>query len=532
LNQAAAVTEAPTRRDSGRLRHLIFFLCAILSFGNASATDVDVSVRRTTPLHVYPAGEKFAFDVTVSTQAGKEVEAIFYQWRDFRGEPLGPKMSLSADGRTTIRSPSNEPPPGYLGLTFLADNPTIVFNESTGSRSEFGFVVLSSKSVADRRLNAESPFGLVHADPSDPYVPTWIKTLTWNTTGPAHWRGELQQRRDAGLLELPMISGKRWVSDGDRPVSTKFLETLHDRFREYITADPAATHWELGREENLSRRFEKPAYFANLAAKAAAIRNASEGITDDLRLIYQIGGRSLSDAKSFLASEAAVHFNILAPHPYFWPDFPAPEKWLEQFIDQRREAMQENGVDMPMWFTEIGAPQNDAAVAQMLSGDKPVRGHRRDENAAWLVRTHVISLAAGIEKIFWYNYADRDPSTTDVEDHFGLVDYWGFPKPSYAAYVNMTDCLDGKTFSGKRELAGGLRVYEFSGDSNRCIVAWTYPESTVTASVSSLIGNESGNTTIRNTVGFPIDISESLAIDGYPVLLTVRANTPEADRSR
>ena len=528
----AAVVGCPTRSDRGRSCYAIFVLCAILVLGNASAANVDVAVRAATPRHVYPSGEAFTFDVTVSTQAGEEVDGIFYQWRDFRGRPMGPKMPLSADGRTRIRSPSTEQPPGYLGLAFLADNPTIIFNESTGSRREFGFVALPSKSVADRKLNTESPFGLVHADPSDPYISTWIKTLTWNTTGPAHWRAELQQRRDAGLLELPMISGKRWVSDDARPVSKKFMEILHDRFREYITADPAATHWELGREENLSRRFEKPAYFANLAAKAAAIRNASEGVTDDLRLIYQIGGRSLSDAKSFLASDAAIHFDILAPHPYFWPDFPVPEKWLEQFIDQRREAMQDNDIDMPMWFTEIGAPQNDAAVAQMLSGDRPVRGHRRDENAAWLIRTHVISLAAGIEKIFWYNYADRDPSTTDVEDHFGLVDYWGFPKPSYAAYVNMIDCLDGRSFSGKRELAGGLRVYKFSSGSNHCIVAWTYPESTVTASLRSLVGSESEITTIRNTVGSPIDKSGSLAIDGYPVLLTVRAKAPETDRSR
>ena len=72
--------------------------------------------------------------------------------------------------------------------------------------------------------------------------------------------------------------------------------------------------------------------------------------------------------------------------------------------------MRDLDVDLPMWFTEIGAPQNDAGVPQMRSGDNPVRGQGRDENAAYVVKTHVISLAKGIEKIFWYNYIDRDPS--------------------------------------------------------------------------------------------------------------------------
>jgi hypothetical protein len=182
----------------------------------------------------------------------------------------------------------------------------------------------------------------------------------------------MQDRRDSGFRELPIVSGAGWVSGDSTVVSLEFIAALQKKFRSYIEADPVTKHWELGREENLRSRFKEPQYFANLAAKATAIRDVSQ----DVRLLYQVGGRSLSDAKAFFASEAADDFDIIAPHPCAWPDFPPPEEWLADFIDERRDAMRQYGVSFPMWFTEIGAPQNDARVSQMRSGDHPVRGMR------------------------------------------------------------------------------------------------------------------------------------------------------------
>ena len=178
-----------------------------------------------------------------------------------------------------------------------------------------------------------------------------------------------------------------------------------------------------------------------------------------------------------------------------------------------------------MWFTEIGAPQNDAGVSRMLSGSKRVRGQRRDENAAFLIKTHVISLAMGIQKIFWYNYADRDPSITDVEDHFGLFDFWGFPKPSYAAYVHMVNCIGGKSFEDRRNLSNDIQVYAFSDGDRRCIVAWTYPAATKTVSLASILAapNENNITGVMNTAGTPLEFSTDVVIDGFPIFLTASA---------
>ena len=488
----------------------------------SNGPSVDVEIRDTTPYHVFQSGKPFSFDILMTIISGESPEGLGYQWRDFRGNPLGPVLSIAGGVLTTVSSPSATPQPGYYGLTFVADDSSVTFNASSGSRKEIGFVVLPDQSITDRKFAPESPFGITHADLDDPYISTWVKTLTWNTTASKWWNGEMARRRDAGLQELPIVSGDGWVSDDSVAVPADFLAALEDKFRAYISADRAIEHWELGREENLSSRFEQRAYFANLESKAKVIRRASTDATPNLRLLYQIGGRSLGDAKAFFASAAVDDFDIFAPHPYAWPDFPTPEMWLESYIAKQRDAMRQHGVDFPIWFTEIGAPQNDAGVSRMLSGSKRVRGQSRDENAAFLIKTHVISLAMGIQKIFWYNYVDRGPSTTDVEDHFGLFDFWEFPKPSYAAYVNMVNCIGGKSFEDRRNLSGDIHVYEFSDGDRRCIVVWTYPEATKTVSLASILAapNENNVTRVMNTVGTPLKFSTDVVIDGFPIFLT------------
>lgn len=502
---------------------LVIMASAIFQLNaEAAGSTVEVEVHDRTGSRVFSPGGPFSFDITATVTSGQIPAGLGYQWRDFRGKPLGPTVPLAGGARVTVTSPSDDPQVGYYGLTFLPEDQNVAFNQSTGSRREFGFAVLPARSVSDRPLNAASPFGVVHADLDDPYLPTWIKTMTWHTSGPEWWGFEMKRRRVKGLLELPLVSGDGWTSDDASPVTGEFIEALQDKIRRYFKADRKIEHWELGREENLRSRFEEPRYFANLKTKTAAVREVAEDVNPGIRFLYQVAGRSLTDVKDFLASEAADEFDILAPHPYLWPDFPAPEEWLEAFIDERRRAMQQAGRNMPMWFTEIGAPQNDARVSQMLSGSARVRGQARDEHAAYIVKVHVLALARGIERILWYNYRDRDPSTTDVEDHFGMIDYWGFPKPAYLAYVTLTQCLEDKVFHSKKELPPDIHVYEFSNADESCLVAWAYPAAEQSVPLSAIRPeiDEADLLTVTNAVGTPLRVSATVSLSEFPVFVT------------
>jgi hypothetical protein len=493
-------------------RHARCFLAvAIFCLSVAcSNSQVEVEIHDDTPLHIFPPGSAFSFDITVTVASGPIPEGLGYQWRNFRGEPLGPIVHVTPGERTTVTSPVDAPEVGYYGLAFLPNDRSVRFNESSGRRREIGFAVLPERAVSDRTLDPTSPFGVVHANLDDPYLPTWIKTMTWRTTSARWWGYEMQKRRDMGLRELPLVSGDGWTNDDTK------------RIRGYFEAEPAIEHWELGREENLRSRFEEPFYFANLKAKAAAARRIADEVNPRMRFLYQIAGRSLSDMTSFLESEAAAEFDILAPHPYAWPNFPTPETWLEAFIDERWSEIARTDRNFPMWFTEVGAPQNDADVLLMLSGKSPVWGHTRDEHAAYLVKLHTIALAKGVEKIVWYNYKDRGPSTTDVEDHFGMFDYWGFPKPAYATYVNMTQCLEGKRYQEERHLEGNIRVYEFLGARENCLVAWMHPAATRAVPISTIQSSDDEVISVTDLVGAPVQASPDIELDEHPVFIRVR----------
>lgn len=504
---------------------LMTLICAC-AFHGAGASTVEIEIADATPFHVFPAGRAFSFDVTATITAGPMPRGLAYQWRDFRGDPLGPKVPFSAGVAFTVSSPSDAPEVAYYGLAFSSDPPGVTFNSATGTRKEIGFAALPRESATNTIPAAESQFGVVHADLDDPHLSSWVKTLTWNTIRFDAWKAAMSRRRSVGVQELPIVTGDGWTSDDTAPVSDAFLGKLEDRIRQYMAADPSMTYWELGLEENLGRRFSEPFYFDNLKAKAATVRHVANDINPNARLLFQIAGRKANDARDFLASNAAAEFDILAPHPYAWPFFPTPEKWLAGFIDDLRSVMRRYGDDYPLWMTEFGAPQNDARVAMMFSGAKPVRGLRRSDHAAYLVKSHVIALERGVEKIFWYNYRDRGTGRHDPEDHFGLVDYWGFPKPSYAAYATMVDCLEGKDFLARRGAAGGIRIYEFGDAVERCFVMWTYPASTRTIPVSVIEpGLDKGSVlSLTNTVGTPLVLSTEVIVDAFPVFLKAAVN--------
>ena len=75
-----------------------------------------------------------------------------------------------------------------------------------------------------------------------------------------------------------------------------------------------------------------------------------------------------------------------------------------------------------------------------------------------------------MERAFWYNLKDRGSNRDYAEDHFGLIDYWGYPKPAYPAYVTMLHNLAGKP-AGKRVRFDDVWAYEFASDDDAAVVA-------------------------------------------------------------
>jgi hypothetical protein len=148
-------------------------------------------------------------------------------------------------------------------------------------------------------------------------------------------------------------------------------------------------------------------------------------------------------------------------HPYAWPDFPTPEEWLEEFLRATQRMMLANGFAMPIWFTEVGAPHHGTYPGGLFGyPDRrtKVTGQTRYGAAIYMIKLHVMALHQGVQKIFWYNYIDRRPEREYAENHFGMRDYWDYPKPVYPAYFNLHSCLNGKVPARAVRLHNNVRI--------------------------------------------------------------------------
>lgn len=463
------------------------------------------------------------FTITIQLTGNTDARPSYY-WRDFRGAALSASRSLVGNGRHVIDSP--EEVPSYIELVFEPDRMNgRISGREPGEEYAVGFAVIPSTGKSRRQLpNPTGRFGLVHADFDAPYLAPWSKTLTWLTTGSQWWGREMKQRRSAGVIELPIIVDDAWLSDDSKRISERQLAQLAGRAEAYFAADPQTLFWETGIEENLSQRFRQPYYWTNLALKARALRSAADRSQPAIKLVYQVAELRGRDVDAFLASEAAAHYDVLSLHPYAWPDFPPPEQWLPDFLARVRQSMAGNDRTLPIWFTEVGAPVRGNAPGRFFGYPKKnaeVPGLTRQAAAINLVKMHVVALQGGVEKIFWYNYRDRGASRTRAEDHFGLVDYWGYPKPSYVAYVQLLETLADLPALGRLEIGEGLHAYRF-GDRNRAvIVAWSEADS-VNIRLDALTSSSPGVDKVRviDAIGAPVTYTDDiLRIAGEPVYI-------------
>lgn len=285
---------------------------------------------------------------------------------------------------------------------------------------------------------------------------------------------------------------------------------------------PDLQYCELGLEENLqyrNHRSDWPYFWENLAAKAATVREAAKQAGSNVKFLYQIAEFDFESISDFINSPAYEHFSILSLHPYAWGTFPMPDEWMEDLLQSARSSMKKVGREIPIWFTEIGAPHhgNPGGFFGYPSTGVSVGGLSPRDYAIFLVRSHVIAASEGVEKMFWYNYKDQADDPCYVERHFGVVDCFGFPRPGYAAYANLVRHLQGKTFSG-RSRDDATAKYLFQGSDDDCLVIWSTNGQEQKISAASL-GKIKG---VVNTYGTPTAIQgDNLVIGDAPVLVTL-----------
>ena len=527
---------------------ITFVGAAVVVIGTAQLTTwsqsapikaVRIRVLDERPWHVHPPGRKF--QLTLQRSGGGSA-AVTAQWIDAEGKPLGRPVRLRPDAKRKLTAPSDAI--GYYGLVFSSNDEQVAFPpQPPGFPSAVhGFAILPLPKPSDDSSGAglESPFGVVHADVTvdgsfDPYLTGHhAKTLTWHTVGASEWHSAIRARDSAGIRELPIIADDGWDSDGHSAITAAELQGLARRFKEFAGAAPLRD-WELGVEENYENRYgREPFYLPNLARKAEVVRRELREVHPNGRLIYNLEGFDYIDWDRLAASDAIKHLDVLATHPYRWTKFETPETWLGDHIDKLRAILSgHNRGNMPLWITEIGVPvrgNNDpnGFFGYPESGNQ-VPGVSRDYAARYLIKCHAVALAAGVERIYIYNYQNRGNDIKQAEDHFGLRAYTdddspGAPLPSYVAYVTMLQRLQGQQFVRVRHPDDGIWLYEFADQQRRTALIWAEPGIRLNLSLPKIFVDRSSrqSATACDLYGTPMRISSAgIAIGERPVYVTV-----------
>jgi hypothetical protein len=137
-------------------------------------------------------------------------------------------------------------------------------------------------------------------------------------------------------------------------------------------------------------------------------------------------------------------FDIIDVHPYRH-DGTSPERGdLLGDIRRLQILIKNYGNNQPIYYSEIGwatfVPYG--ATQGCYVAVTPLQ-------QAWYVqRTYLLSLAAGVKHIDWFIISDYGENRGDPEHNFGLVDFDGVAKPSLVAYSGMTRHLEGAKFRG------------------------------------------------------------------------------------
>ena len=177
------------------------------------------------------------------------------------------------------------------------------------------------------------------------------------------------------------------------------------------------------------------------------------------------------------------------------PDAP-PRMTLERYLQGFRDIQSKAGLHKPVWMTEIGWPTVDPGGWGSVT---------EIEQAAFLVRAHVLCFANGVEGVIWFQLQGRE---------FGLISAEHGPRPACAAYTSLVRALRGRTFAGPVP-AVGVRAFRFAGPEGDVIVAWSLTGTRWKLPAEFRIASA------ENVLGEPLRVSarRPIPLDGSPVFL-------------
>lgn len=244
----------------------------------------------------------------------------------------------------------------------------------------------------------------------------------------------------AGVRILPILDyDVEWARPAHAHLDLwcEYVRRVVERYKDRIR------YWEVWNEPNLEMFWKDKPDAANYVKLLKASHETIKRIDPELKvLLGGTAGIPWDYLKRIYAAGGKPLFDVMNVHPYRYPATPEQRPLLDDIQRLRRLMAGHGDAEKPIWFTEIGWPTHEGP-----------RGVSPEAQARMLARAYLISLQAGIEVVFWYEFQAPEHKADYNEDHFGIVHRDLRPKPAYEAMVALSRARP----AGSRAVSGEWR---------------------------------------------------------------------------
>ena len=255
-----------------------------------------------------------------------------------------------------------------------------------------------------------------------------------------------------------------WASSGgdSRTFPVRDMQYWRDYVGSAVTRyQKDIRYWEVWNEPQSFQKNGTPQHYADMVRAAY---DTAKKIDSQVKLGLTTANFAVAYLDMVLKAGAKDHFDYLCVHPYEnmkQLTRPGGEVTFLSMAGSLRRllAAHRQRADLPLWITEIG-------------WQAPIKPHSEKEaqQAQLLVKTYVLSLAQGFEKVFWFEA--RGPAYGKGTDH-GLIRTDWTPRPALAAMKTMTTALgDAPRHAGWLDWNGSY-AFLFENGKAPVLAAWS-----------------------------------------------------------
>lgn len=307
-----------------------------------------------------------------------------------------------------------------------------------------------------------SPFGIASSHQSSLRLADWLPVV--RSAGVTWLRGFDVSAPELRLTEAErngvQVSGFLVWGPSGKPLTLPVddLAGWSNRVTQLVSrCKDRVHHWEIWNEPPNFTEDKSPESYAKIVVAAY---DAIKRVDPNVQVGIAAKSNHVQWLETAIRAGAKGHFDYVTLHPYEVLDKVAQggEALFINIVPTLRRMLRANDPERenaPIWFTELGTPVSATTTPEL--------------QAARLLKAYTLSIAQGVEHVFWFEGQDGDSGP------FGLLDAGGKKRLAFTALQNLIANLGGiPDYVGWVEPVPGTYGFVFRNRDQVVLVAWAW----------------------------------------------------------